>query len=322
MKPQGWNQDQSPYHPAEQELHERLGRKEQQEKIGRSVLRPYMPEQHRTFFAQLPFVIVGVADSEGWPWASILSGEPGFVSSGDKKTLTIDARPLANDPVSPMIVPGQPIGLLGIELPTRRRNRVNGVVKESGSSGFEVSVVQSFGNCPQYIHTRDAQFNASAATVQKRDPIGPVSSIDARLAAVIQSADTFFVASHNEQDDRLINGGADVSHRGGKPGFIKVAGNTLTIPDFAGNNFFNTMGNFLSTPKAGLLFIDFETNDIWQLTGNVELQWESSDEIANFKGALRTWRFTLERGICHENACPIQWQSGEPSPRSLATGSW
>jgi len=82
------------------------------------------------------------------------------------------------------------------------------------------------------------------------------------------------------------------------------------------------MGNFLVTPKAGLLFVDFETNDLWQLTGTVELQWDPTDEIASFKGAQRAWHFHLEQGACHKNACPIRWRKGEASPKSLATGSW
>jgi hypothetical protein len=47
---------------------------------------------------------------------------------------------------------GARIALLGIELPTRRRNRMNGVVVDLDVSGFVVRVEQSFGNCPA-IHS-------------------------------------------------------------------------------------------------------------------------------------------------------------------------
>lgn len=90
----GWDRETSPYHQGEQELQGRLGRKELQERMARKIHRPYMPDQHRTFFAQLPFLVAGSVDPHGWPWASILFSEPGFISSPDDKTLVIDATPI------------------------------------------------------------------------------------------------------------------------------------------------------------------------------------------------------------------------------------
>ena len=37
----------------------------------------------------------------------------------------------------------------------------------------------------------------------------------------------------------------DISHRGGRPGFVRVDGDVLTIPDFRGNRYFNTLSNLL-----------------------------------------------------------------------------
>src|SRR3546814_14766932 len=68
--------------------------------------------------------------------------------------------------------------------------------------------------------------------------------------------------------------GADVSHRGGRPGFVRVTEDdgrsVLTIPDFSGNQFFNTLGNIAINPRAGLLFVDFATGDLLTLTGRSE----------------------------------------------------
>ena len=58
-----------------------------------------------------------------------------------------------------------------------------------------------------------------------------------------------------------------MSHRGGKPGFVGVQGDTLAIPDFRGNRFYNTLGNLLGDPRAGLLFVDFASGDILQIQG-------------------------------------------------------
>ncbi|MEO1337853.1 MAG: pyridoxamine 5'-phosphate oxidase family protein, partial [Myxococcota bacterium] len=106
MELPGWNRETSPYHRGEQELQDRLGRKELQERMARRIQRPFMPEQHRTFFEQLSFMIAGSVDGDGWPWASMLFGPPGFVSTPDDTTLLIDARPIPGDPIAGNLVSG------------------------------------------------------------------------------------------------------------------------------------------------------------------------------------------------------------------------
>ena len=81
----------------------------------------------------------------------------------------------------------------------------------------------------------------------------------------IESSDTCFVASAHP------DGPADVSHRGGKAGFIRVSKNTLTVPDYPGNSMFNTLGNMALNPRAGMLFLDFQQNRQLQITGSVSL---------------------------------------------------
>jgi predicted pyridoxine 5'-phosphate oxidase superfamily flavin-nucleotide-binding protein len=88
-----------------------------------AAIRDWMPDQHRQFFAALPFVVAATIDKDGWPIATILAGLPGFISSPDAKTLRIAALPDRDDPAAPWLKPGAPIGLLGIDLATRRRNR-------------------------------------------------------------------------------------------------------------------------------------------------------------------------------------------------------
>jgi uncharacterized protein len=144
----------SPWHRGEREVHRRLGISEAIEAIGGHNIRPFMPDQHRLFFAQLPFMLVGSVDRTGRPWASLLSGSPGFVQSPDPRLLHVAALPAPGDPLVDALVPGGRVGMLGIELPTRRRNRVNGRIAAADDKGFTLAVEQSFGNCPQYIRTR------------------------------------------------------------------------------------------------------------------------------------------------------------------------
>ena len=49
----------SPWHAGERRMHERLGVAERMEQFGRQVVRNFMPDQHRAFFRQLPFLIGG-----------------------------------------------------------------------------------------------------------------------------------------------------------------------------------------------------------------------------------------------------------------------
>lgn len=319
MADTGWDRDTSPYHPGEVAVHQRLGLADRQEATGRRMYRPYMPDQHREFFAQLPFFVAGSVDGAGQPWASVLFGPPGFVSTPDERTLGIAAMPLAGDPLGAHLVVGAPLGFVGIELHSRRRNRVNGVVTAITPQGFEVGVVQSFGNCPKYIHVREADA-ASAAPLPgaAEDHMGLAEA----AGPVIARADMFFVASTHAEGDKYDTGGTDVNYRGGKPGFVRVEGNTLTVPDFAGNNAFNTIGNFMVTPRAGLLFIDFATGDLWQVTGDVRVLWEMPPDLASFEGAKRAWQVEVTRTVRLPAASPLAWSLREPSANTLKTGSW
>lgn len=316
----------SPFHAGEQELQTRTGKRETMETFARRVVRPYMPDQHRDFFAQLPFIVVGGVDDQAWPWASILSGQPGFMNSPNPATLNIAAAFTEGDPLAPAMAPaiasGRPLGLLGIDLAERRRNRLNGRIATATDSGFSLSVDQSFGNCPQYIQNRSVEFVREPAQSAAHADVTAFSTLDDSAHAMIQAADTFFVSSFVQTADRPDIEGVDVSHRGGNPGFVKVEGDTLTIPDFPGNYHFNTLGNFLLNPKAGLVFADFTTGDVLQLTGTVELLWDADAEVQAFTGAERAWRFTLDHGVRLAGALPFRAVLKDVSPYTLLTGDW
>jgi len=275
-------------------------------------IRAFMPDQHRRFFEALPYLFLGVSDSDGWPLATMLAGAPGFLTAPDPWTLAIDGRPADDDPAAGAIAVDAEIGLLGIELATRRRNRANGRVAAPHAGGFTVAVEESFGNCPQYIQVR---------TVRRTGPRVPqlretLADLDQPAQALITRADTFFVAS------RARAGGADVSHRGGRPGFVGLSGDTLVIPDFRGNRYFNTLGNLLGEPRAGLLFVDFESGDMLQLQGRAEIEWDGETAAHFFAGAERIWRFHVARGWRRRAALPFAFDLVEASPFLAHTGTW
>ena len=310
----------SPWHDGERTLQERLGVAERMERAGRRVIRDYMPDQHRTFFRQLPFVVLGAVDAKGAVWATLLDGLPGFAHSPDPRTLRLDTHPILADPATYGLGVGSAVGLLGIEQHTRRRNRMNGKIARVDEKGFDITVDQSFGNCPQYIHSRQCSFHHELGprndTISRRD-----TSLNEFERDLIRTADTFFVASYVDIDGDPNRRGIDVSHRGGKPGFVRVQENALTIPDFAGNLHFNTLGNFLVNPRAGLVFVDFERGHLVHLSGRVEIIFDSP-EIAAFQGAERLWQFTVEQVIVRQSTLALRFLPGQTSPNSLLTGSW
>lgn len=293
-----------PFHTGELEAQARAGVSSRGAGI-----RDFMPAQHRDFFALLPYLFVAGRDAEGWPIATILTGKAGFVQSPTPTSLSIAAPPSPRDPADGALQAGAPVGLLGLDLQTRRRNRANGVIAARDDGGIDVTISQSFGNCAKYIQTRDLVRVASRPA-----PVESLSRLDPAARQLIANADTLFIASASGP-------GLDISHRGGRPGFARIDGDVLTVPDFAGNNYFNTLGNLLLEPRAALLFVDFAKGDILQLQGETEIVW-TGPELRLLQGAERLWRFRVSRGWRQAGALPLRWSAADPAPTTLATGLW
>lgn len=308
------------WHAGETSIQETVGAADRMAVVGQRVVRDFMPDQHRAFFAKIPFIVLGSVDRQGDAWATLRAGRPGFISSPTATTLDIAARPDPADPASDGTGDGDAIGLLGIALDSRRRNRVNGLVRSTAGGVLHFAVDQSFGNCPQYIQLRDMSFVREPGAPAPA-PAEESAELDPEARGLIAAADTFFVASYADREGRRQ---VDVSHRGGKAGFVRIAADgTLTIPDFAGNLFFATLGNIFLNGRAGLVFTDFETGDLLQLTGDAAVILDSP-EIAAFQGAERLWSFRPRRVIRRRGALPLRW-SFRPdgwSPNALMTGDW
>ncbi len=302
------------FHDGEREAQERVGVVAEANAGASRGIREYMPEQHRTFFSSLPFMILAGVDAGGQPWSTIRAGRPGFVSSSDNHTLHIQGGALPGDPLAGHWTEGTPIGGLGIQPHTRRRNRVNGIVTHADSQGLTIRVQQSFGNCPKYITRREALFTDASPMVRDVTETDSLSDQDRRL---ISTADTFFVASANLLTAEGMSRGVDVSHRGGPPGFVRVESDgSLTMADYAGNNYFNTIGNLLRNPRAGLLFIDFENGDVLHLATRADITWDAvplAAQVATVPSghpcAKRLVRFRIDIVRRVSGALPLQWIS-------------
>jgi predicted pyridoxine 5'-phosphate oxidase superfamily flavin-nucleotide-binding protein len=293
------------FHAGEQALQQRAGAYARMAEIGPRVIRPFMPDQHRDFFAELPFLLLGTLDAQGRPWASVLAGPPGFAHSPEPTSLRVDALPGNADPAT--LAVGAPVGVLGIQPHTRRRNRMNGWIEALDATGFTVRVGQSYGNCPKYIQPREALYaplgEAPAATQV-------LPGLDAGARALIERADTFFIATAHPEAAAGHDpaSGVDVSHRGGPAGFVRIEGDdTLAVPDFIGNSFFNTLGNLELEPRCGLVFIDHAAGDLLYLAARAELQWEGP-AVQAIPGALRLLRLQVTEARRAEGALPLTWR--------------
>jgi len=258
---------------------------------------------------------VGFEDSQRHVWCSIVTGEPGFLWAADDNTVQIDAIARRGDPLIGLVDEGQHVGFLAIDLATRRRMRVNGRVRWTDDGDFQIAADQVYSNCSKYIQARE--WSAAAEAGESTHGRTTVALEDDQVS-LIGNADTFFIASiHAEQ-------GADCSHRGGAPGFVRgINAQTLLFADYAGNNMFNTLGNLIEDPRCGLLFIDFDTGRTLQLTGRAFVkQAEESARTASGSetrsdsepGEGRTVEFRIDRVIQLPEPIPLRWTFLEASP--------
>lgn len=268
-----------------------------------------IPERAASFLAQQSYCVLGWRAEDGDLWAMFWAGQTGFAGSsqdGSELRLAI-TRPSPDDALLVLsdLQPGDDVGVLFIDLSTRRRLRVNGQLADFSAGELVLAVREAFPNCPKYIQRRRADPGASAADpkVTQRG-----AALTPQLIGWIEAADTFFVASG------LSTGAMDVSHRGGKAGFVKVADGRLRIPDYQGNSIFGTLGNFAVNPRAGLSFVDFSRRRQMQMTGDVSLEFDAHDDIAATGGTGRWWTFSPRHWIVSAIAAPLNWTAPENSP--------
>ena len=314
----------SAWHAGEQALQARAGVRERMAAVGEVVVRDHMPDQHRELFEKLPTLLLGALDAQGQPWATMLAGPPGFVHTPHAQRMDVAAAIDAADPALAALAAhgtGAPVGVLGLEPHTRRRNRMNGhVVRGGAQQGLSITVAQSFGNCPKYIQARAPGLRAAVTPPQPAQPLGP--SLDAAALALIARSDTLFIASASAARTGAQRGeGVDISHRGGEPGFVlakhTAAGLELWLPDYPGNLFFNTLGNLAQHPLAGLLWVDYEDGGLLHVAARAELLWSEADR-APWPGAQRVLRLLVLGGVWRAQALPWRWTQAQPAPQFSA----
>jgi len=296
------------YHPGEIEVQERAGVRSMAERVGNSI-HPTIPPAAREFLEEQLMVVVGSVGPDGRVWASLLAGEPGFVRALDERTVRIDAAPLPGDPLAEALQgAGTQVGMIAIEFATRRRLRLNGEAERRPDGSIYVQARQVYANCPKYIQAREPETSRATEPGLQDGRTRRSRRLTDEQRRLVSDADTFFIASAHPE------GGADASHRGGNPGFVRFLNeNTLEFPDYSGNTMFNTLGNIAVNPSAGLLFLDFEGGGTIQLTGEAQIIWHAG-RAARFAGAERVVEFRAQEAVEIRGAIPLRWRFEGYSP--------
>jgi predicted pyridoxine 5'-phosphate oxidase superfamily flavin-nucleotide-binding protein len=281
------------FHAGEIEVQTRLGVRADAERVG-GIVASEIPAAFRPLLRGQRMAVAASLDERGRPWASLLTGPGGFIQAIDDHLLRLAVVPPLDQPLTANLRSRPELGLLVIDPRTRRRLRFNGRGLLTPDGVF-LLVDEVYGNCPKYIQKRRLVGDSAASAVTVRRS----TSLDARTRALVARSDTFFIASAHP------GGGADASHRGGRPGFVRVLDDTtLEFPDYPGNNMFNTLGNLLGHPRAGLLFVDFEKGDLVQLTGRARVLWEPATAV----------RVAIEEVLETPGASSLRFELVEPSP--------
>jgi len=284
------------FHSGEIAVQTRAGVTDIANDVGEGIV-DHIPDGARQFLVPRRMLVVASIDPRGRVWASVVTGPPGFISLLDDRTVRIAALPPESDPLRENLRGEGHVALFIPDFVAPRRIRLNGRGRIVGGA-IEVHAEQVYGNCRRYIQER--------LLVGTRTPGDPMRSHVSRSHELsdpdreqIARADTFFIATDHP------DAGADASHKGGNPGFVKVVDSRhLAYPDYNGNSMFNTLGNIAANPKAGLLFIDFDSGRTLQLTGTASIDW-NPERARDFAGAERTVDFTVEEAIADEAGFPL-----------------
>lgn len=294
------------FHAGELAIQARVGVQAEADRLGKGIgvtIKPAAPD----FLHCQRLAIASTVDRNGRVWASLLTGESGFINAVAAQTVQIEALPIPRDPLRENLLSRDDIGILAIDLANRRRLRLNGKAEMKPDGSIYVHTKQVYFNCPKYIQIRHL-IDTDTAELRAKPEIQQTATLTTQQQQWTAQADTFFIASFHP------TGGADASHRGGYPGFVRNESDRLLVfPDYAGNNMFNTLGNISAYPQVGLLFINFDKGSTLQLTGKANIIWDA-ERVTEFVGGDRLVEFHIEQVLEITNASPLRWRFKEYSP--------
>lgn len=294
----------SPWHAGELVVQRRVGEADVADRAT-GAIRDTVPDVAVGFLARQPLLVVAAAGADGMVWASLLTGPPGFLRVPRADVLDVAARPRDGDPLHDVLAGPAPVGALAIEPATRGRMRLNGRASPRGQ-GLRVDLEQVYANCPKYIQQREV---VEVTTRRGPGPGGTVvgGGLTGRQRRWVGEADTFFIGTADAAAR------PDASHRGGNPGFVQVLGpDRLRFPDYRGNSMYMTLGNLEQRPAAGLLFVDWTSGALLQVSGTATVDY-ASGATAGVPGGQRMVDVQVARTVETSRGSPLVWGAASAS---------
>jgi uncharacterized protein len=227
------------FHSGEIAVQTRAGVTEDAAEVGEGIV-DRVPDAARAFLSTRRMVVIATIDARSRVWASVVTGEPGFLSLLDDRNLRIGVLPPEGDPLLENLRVEGHVALFIPDLVAPRRIRLNGTGQIKGSE-IRVHAEQVYGNCRRYIQER-LLVGTRASSAALPVHVTRSTELSSQDRDQILRADTFFVATEYPE------AGADASHKGGNPGFVRYS----TID---ASRFLITTATTCSTPLA-----------IWRLT--------------------------------------------------------
>ena len=308
------------FHAGEVAAQERAGTRGVAEELGTGIRTSLnFASNHDAFLAAQMFAVVSSVHKQdgngnGQIWVTPLFGKPGDMTALSESEILISPNAIPKSDIlhEAMKTNGVPLSMLGIDLLKRTRHRINGVAvasspaaKETSSNdGLHFQVNEYSPNCPKYINRReiipsDTPINLNAVREERTE-------LTEQDCDFVQSMDTLWIGSC------APGVGADVNHRGGKPGFIRVTSNTtVEWPEYRGNGTFFTSGNLEVNSCAGLTLVDFDTGSMMQLTGQATVDWQHD---GTYEGATRVIQFQIQSLVRTNHVTNHRWTLLDYSP--------
>ncbi|MCJ1229156.1 hypothetical protein MMC12_005821 [Toensbergia leucococca] len=305
---------------------------------GENPTSPFLTPGAAYMLQTAPLLAIGILDIEGRPWSTIWGGDPGFARPLAQSIIGVKtlASGWKHDPVIEALIGIRKdedfyeekhhqavVSGLTIDLASRSRIKFSGKVAavafERPSSDIEeqeakigqvqlvLKIEQSLGNCPKYLNKKQIIASLPEPKLISNSLPFPQSAIE-----LLGKTDLFFISSSNHDSSMGTN------YRGGPPGFVRVivndeSGTTLAYPEYSGNRLYQTLGNLQTTPKAGLVFPDFDTGDVLYITGTTEILFgkEAAALLPRSNLAVKI-RVTAVRFV--QRGLPFRGELGERSP--------
>ena len=261
----------SVYHEGEHFIQELMGVREQSNSLS-SMIQNEIPLVAAQFLRGLNFCVMTFSlDNQALfsytPTSKelvscVVYGLNTFIEVKNNNEIFIDLHKKSFIPSSIMDAISINVGLLGLDFENRMRIRVNGKGKILNNQ-LQLTVNEVYSNCPKYIHNRKI---VDVIEFDKKAYVQEYVELNHECKKLIANSNTFFISSYH------MKKGADISHKGGDKGFLKVLSSTqLEFEDYPGNNMYNSLGNIYTNPHVSVLIIDFESNDILHIKGKAKI---------------------------------------------------